>query len=72
MMTSVSEVDWKMEPESSNSFRNISALTRLPLCEIAMGPLRIFDDKGLSVFQMTLALSGVAIVADGPWSLPTA
>ncbi len=28
-------------------------------------PLGIFDDKGLGVFEMALALGGVAVVADG-------
>jgi hypothetical protein len=29
------------------------------------GPLRVFDDKGLGVFQMTLAGGGISIMTDG-------
>ena len=37
-MTSVSEVDWKIEPAASSSWRRIVALTRLPLWPMAIGP----------------------------------
>ena len=37
-MTSVSEVDWKIEPAASSSWRSTPALTRLPLWATAIGP----------------------------------
>ena len=38
-MTSVSLVDWKIDPSSSSSRRSSMALVRLPLCATAIWPL---------------------------------
>ena len=46
MITSVSEVDWKMEPDSSSCSRSWLALIRLPLWETAMGPLAYSTTNG--------------------------
>jgi hypothetical protein len=40
MITSVSEVDWNTAPSRSRLRRSSSALTRLPLCPMATGPMR--------------------------------
>ena len=37
-MTSVSDVDWKIEPRASSRSRRASAFTRLPLCAMARAP----------------------------------
>ena len=37
-MTSVSELDWKIAPVRSISLRSVSALVRLPLWAMAIGP----------------------------------
>ena len=34
----MSEVDWKIEPAASSSWRSMVAFTRLPLWPSAMGP----------------------------------
>ena len=38
MITSLSTVDWKIEPRASSRLRSSSAFTRLPLCAMASAP----------------------------------
>ena len=50
-MTSVSLVDWKMEPSSSRRRRSSAALTRLPLWATAIAAARVVDGERLGVAQ---------------------
>ena len=63
-MTSVSEVEWKMPPISSNSSRSSAALVRLPLWARAMGPFTWRMTKGWA-----LARTGVPVVAYRQWPM---
>ena len=45
-MTSVSTVDWKIEPPASSVVRRCSALIRLPLCAIASEPWVYLASRG--------------------------
>ena len=65
MITSVSEVDWKIDPARSSSSREQRAIDEVAVVRDSDGALRIFDHERLGVFQMALALSGVTVVADG-------
>ncbi len=51
MMTSVSEVDWKIEPRRSSLSRSSSAFTRLPLCAIASAPCAHSTTNGWQFFK---------------------
>ena len=53
-MTSVSDVDWKMAPSCSISRRSASALVRLPLWAIAMGPRAVVAVIGWAFFRFEL------------------
>ena len=64
-MTSVSEFDWKIAPSRSSSLRSASALVRLPLWAIAIGPRAVFARDRLRVAQVRAAGRRVAHVADG-------
>ena len=50
-VTSVSEVDWNIEPERSSSSRKIAPLTKLPLCAMAMGPCEYSTTKGCAFLR---------------------
>ena len=45
-MTSVSELDWKIAPSFSSSLLSASALTRLPLWAMAIGPRAVLALMG--------------------------
>ena len=62
----MSEVDWKIEPAASSSWRRIAALTRLPLWPTAIGPAVALDEVGLRVGGHGVARGRVADVADRP------
>ena len=61
----MSEFDWKMAPSRSISCRSSSALVRLPLWAMAMGPRAVLGRDGLGVAQVGAARRRVADVADG-------
>ena len=63
-MTSVSEVDWKMQPRETRSPRSESALVRLPLCAMLSPPQGEIGEERLDVAHLGRALGGIAVVAD--------
>ncbi len=52
MMTSVSDVDWKIEPRASSRARSSSAFTRLPLCAIPRAPCAHSTTSGWQFLRM--------------------
>ena len=64
-MTSVSMVDWKMEPSSSRRQRICRALVRVPLWPMAMHQTAVLHHEGLGVDEHGGAGGGIAHVADG-------
>ena len=63
-MTSVSLVDWKIEPRRLSVRRSFIALERLPLCATAKPPSASSANKRLDVAQRGLAGGRIADVAD--------
>src|SRR5438309_1911907 len=51
MMTSLSTVDWKIEPRASSRSRSSSAFTRLPLCATARPPRPYSTTSGWAFFR---------------------
>ena len=67
MMTSVSLVDWKIEPRRLSVRRSFIAFERLPLCATAKPPSASSANKRLDVAQRRLAGRRIADMADaGP------
>ena len=50
-MTSVSEVDWKIDPVSINFFFNVAVFVRLPLWAIDIPPIESSENKGWTFFR---------------------
>ena len=65
MITSVSVVDWKIDPGLFQLVAQQRAVDQIAVMRDRDRPLGIFDDKGLGVFEMALALGRIAVVADG-------
>ena len=63
-MTSVSLVDWKIEPRRFSVRRSFMALDRLPLCATANPPSASSANKRLDVAQRGLASGRIADMAD--------
>jgi hypothetical protein len=63
-MTSVSLVDWKIEPRRISAARSVMALERLPLCATAKPPSASSANKRLDVAQRGLAGGRIADMAD--------
>jgi hypothetical protein len=49
--TSVSDVDWKIDPRASSCSRSASAFTRLPLWAMANAPCAHSTTKGWQFFR---------------------
>ena len=64
-MTSVSLVDWKIEPRRISAARSVMALDRLPLWATAKPPSARSANKRLDVAQRGLAGGRIADMADG-------
>ncbi len=63
-MTSVSLVDWKIEPRRTSSRRSLTAFEMLPLWQMAKPPDGQFGEQRLDVPQRRLAGRRIAVVAD--------
>ncbi len=48
----MSLVVWKIEPWASSSWRSSAALTRLPLCTRASGPMPVITTTGWALATM--------------------
>ena len=67
-ITSVSLLDWKMDPSRSSSRRSSAAFVILPLCATAMRPFVAGHRKRLRVEQRGVAGGRITRVADGQFA----
>ena len=51
-MTSLSEVELKIDPRPSSSLRIVVAFTMLPLCAIATGPPSVLTQMGWALRRL--------------------
>ena len=63
--TSVSTVDWKMEPEVFQLFPQDLGVDQVPIMADRDGTVGILHDEGLGILDMALSGGRIAVVPDG-------
>ena len=70
MITSVSEVDWKMETGRLQVLPELVGVDQVAVVGHGDGPVGVFDHERLGVLDVGLPAGGIAVVADGRGAVP--